>query len=312
MLLWSGHMKIGLALCAVALGSFACTSSDEGDPRDEDVIVDGKSDAFGIAEGSPDALGVLDLVNEADRDMFRLEVRLAENAYTQILKHKAGPDGTNGNADDVPFASLTELDAVPFVGLQAFDKLIAYARSHGYVHVTAGDPFDPASCTGPALTIGEIDERLGDLALYQFKMRERTCTTTNGQKTCEDWHDKPTSSLSWATSAAGTLNLGKTDGGDRMLWLLAQRKCAPGSYTSWSGSSCSGLGGELNCSAYRGCDGKYFQVYGSTTPFDDATIKFKGNLTARCARLTAKVTHDWLYNMNNQTSETEIAVLVSF
>jgi hypothetical protein len=303
-------MKTGLALCAIALGSFACTSSDEGDPRDEDVIVDGKSDAFGISEGSPDALGVLDLVNEADRDMFRLKVGLAENAYTQILKHKAGPDGVNGNADDVAFATLTELDAVPFVGLQAFEKLIAYARAHGYVHVTAGDPFDPASCTGPALTIGEIDERLGDLALYQFKMRERKCTSTNGQKTCEAWHDKAISSLSWPTAASGTMHLGKNDGGDRYLWLFAQRRCAPGSHTSWSGSSCTGLGGELNCSAYRGCDGNYFQVYGSSTPFDEPYIKLAGNLTARCARLTATVSHDWLHN--NETSETEIAVLVNF
>jgi hypothetical protein len=303
-------MKTGLALCAIALGSFACTSSDEGDPRDEDVIVDGKSDAFDIAEGSPDALGVLDLVNEADRDMFRTKIGLAENAYTQILKHKAGADGVNGNADDVAFATLTELDEVPFVGLQAFEKLIKYARSHGYVHVTAGDPFDPASCTGPALTLGEIDDRLGDLALYQFKMRERKCTDTNGQKTCEAWHDKANGSLSWATSTAGTLHLGKTDGGDRHLWLFAQRQCAPGSYTSWSGSSCSGLGGELNCTSYRGCDGKPFQVYGSSTPFDEPYINFKGNLTARCARLTATVSHDWLHN--NETSETEIAVLVNF
>jgi hypothetical protein len=302
-------MKTGLALCAIALGSFACTSSDEGDPRDEDVIVDGKSDAFGLTEGSPDALGILDLVNEADRDMFRLRIGLAENAYTQILKHKAGPDGVNGNADDVAFATLMELDAVPFVGLQAFEKLITYARAHGYVHVTAGDPFDPASCVGPALTIGEIDDRLGDLALYQFKMRERKCTTTNGQRTCEDWHEKSNASLSWATATSGTANLGKTSGGDRMFWLLAQRKCAAGSYASWSGSSCTGLGGELNCSTYRGCDGKPFQVYGSTTPFDEPYINFKGNLTARCARLTSTVTHDWL---NDAESETEIAILISF
>ncbi|HET9485502.1 MAG TPA: hypothetical protein VFO79_16190, partial [Xanthomonadales bacterium] len=285
----------------------ACTETeDDGDPRDEDVIGDDKADAFGIAEGSPDAHGILDLANEADHDMFRYDVGLAGNATAQILKHRAGPDGMHGTADDDAFDTLVELDHVPFVGLKTFTKLLAYARTNGYVPTTppsTNDPFDPASCSGPPMTIPEIDARIGDLALYQFKIRTRDCKRVEGASpTCTAWKDKPVSTLSWAFATSGTAHLGKTSGGDRRVWLFQQRHCPTADARDWSGASCSGLGGEVTCTTYVDCDGDPYLIY-PTTVLDNPYLTFKGNLTTSCLRLTAKVDHEWLHSTTVDYSE---------
>jgi hypothetical protein len=233
-----------------------------------------------------------------------------------MLQYRAGADGTHGTADDNAFDTLVELDHVPFVGLQTFTKLRAYARANGYVPMppSAVDPFDPASCAGAPITLPEIDAHQGDLALYQFKIRTRDCKRNAvGPATCTAWADKPVSSLSWSTATSGMALLGKTSGGDRMLWLYAQRQCPSGSNRSWSGTSCTGLGGEVTCYTYVGCDGKAYQMYSSTTILDDEPyIRFKGNLTNHCTRLTAKVDHEWLNNSTKDYSESEVGVLVSF
>jgi hypothetical protein len=109
------------------------------DGFDEPFLVDGKSDTSGVLEGSPDALGVLGLVNEASLQTLDDDVGLAATAAANIVEHRAGSDATDGTVDDDPFDDLAELDAVAYVGPAAFSVLLDYARSNGYVTQTEVD-----------------------------------------------------------------------------------------------------------------------------------------------------------------------------
>jgi hypothetical protein len=302
----------------------ACGTDDaEEDPRDEDVIVDGKSDAFGIHEGTPDAEGILELVNTAPRATLKDEVGLGAVATDGLLKHRAGADGVDDTVDDDLFDTLVELDHVPYVGSTSFAKLLAFARSNGYVPTgptgpTASDPFDPASCDGAPMQLAEIQQRLGTLGLYQFKMRERTCKDP-GTADCTPWADKPVTDLAWASAASGEAFLGKTSAGEHRVWLFATRSCQPNinSNRTWSGSSCTGLGGQLTCDAYAGCDNKPYVMPGSPTPFDEPYFRFSGVLTSRCLRVTAKTERALISSLPSSSNEhrtkyQETVVLVRF
>ena len=71
---------------------------------------------FGIAEGSREALAILDAVNWASLQELDDEVRLDSRAAENILDAR----------EVAPIASLTELDAIPYVGESAFEKLRHY------------------------------------------------------------------------------------------------------------------------------------------------------------------------------------------
>jgi hypothetical protein len=107
-----------ILLCLV-LGA-ACASSPPSDGRDDTFLAGGKTDS-GISEGSPEAAGVLAVVNSLSEDQLRDDVGLSDRAASHIAAH--GPT----------FTTLAELDAVPYVGSIAFDKLLAYARANGYI-----------------------------------------------------------------------------------------------------------------------------------------------------------------------------------
>ncbi len=73
---------------------------------------------------------VLALVNRADRDLLDYDVGLDSRAATNIVAHRFGPDGIVESADDDPFDTLVELDAIPYVGATALAKLDAYAKQN--------------------------------------------------------------------------------------------------------------------------------------------------------------------------------------
>jgi hypothetical protein len=78
-------------------------------------------------------------------------VKLSSNAASNIFAYRLGDDGVAGTDDDEQFDTLAELDAVPFVGPAAFDKLLSYARANGYV-ASAPDlasPPDLSQAPGP-------------------------------------------------------------------------------------------------------------------------------------------------------------------
>lgn len=124
----STHLQVLAGFAAFALVS-AC--GPQGAAWGE---VDGAQDTSELALTlSPADTGlVLALVNDPATNVARLDeqVGLDHRAAVNILARRDGADGRAGTADDVPFTTLAQLDAVPYVGDVAFSKLLAYAQAH--------------------------------------------------------------------------------------------------------------------------------------------------------------------------------------
>lgn len=145
----TGSQWIGLIVLST-LGLSAC--SDGGvDDADDDFLVGGKSDTSGIGEGSPEALGVLALVNQASENALDAEVGLDRRAAANIVDHRIGDDGRAGSKDDDPFDDLAELDAISFVGPIAFEKLLAFAIDSGLVATEPCADLSPFACMESSL-----------------------------------------------------------------------------------------------------------------------------------------------------------------
>lgn len=88
-----------------------------------------------IIDGTPEAVGVLDLVNDASTDLTVLDIdaRLDKRAAVGLLHRRNGPDGIAASSDDELFTSIGEVDDVRWVGPSALGKLKAYAQNHGFV-----------------------------------------------------------------------------------------------------------------------------------------------------------------------------------
>ena len=106
-----------------------------GDDAEHDTFLDpsGKADAFGIAEKTPTALGILRLVNEADLALLTGPVGVSSRSANSIVDARVGPDGALGTHDDHEIVSLAGLDAVPWVGAKTFERLYKHAKSHGFI-----------------------------------------------------------------------------------------------------------------------------------------------------------------------------------
>ena len=157
------RMKLKLIL-ALSLLATACVDEAADDPIDESFFDDeSKADAFGIQDGTPDALGVLKLANQATRSTLQ-SVGLTKQAIDQMLLRRDGADKASGTVDDNLFDTLRELDDVPYIGAGSFSRLLTFARANGYVTATppppppTANPFDPASCAGPTMTMMRVQE----------------------------------------------------------------------------------------------------------------------------------------------------------
>ncbi len=112
-----------------------CVDADDIEDSENAPFPSGKADG-GIDEGSPEALGVLALVNGATETANTLKsgAHLTTRVATNIITHRNGPDGTIGTADDNPFGTLAELDKVPYVGPATLAALLDLAKARGLVH----------------------------------------------------------------------------------------------------------------------------------------------------------------------------------
>src|SRR5688572_28795058 len=112
----------------------ACTTEGEVEDGIDDAFPNGKADG-GIDEGSPEALGVLALVN--DKTMTASKLKSAAGVTTRvsnnITRHRDGTDAMAGTSDDDPFDTLAELDAIPYVGPVRLNALLEAARDRGLV-----------------------------------------------------------------------------------------------------------------------------------------------------------------------------------
>lgn len=105
---------------------------------EESEVGDSNSDATagaGIAEGSPEAVGVLAFINDASTDVAVLddEVPLPSHAANNLIAHRNGADGELGTRDDDLYDTVAEILDVPQIGRSRLQALIDYADRQGYV-----------------------------------------------------------------------------------------------------------------------------------------------------------------------------------
>jgi hypothetical protein len=108
-----------------------------------------------IVEGSPEALGMLDLVNHESTTEATLDddVGLDRRAARSIIAHRNGPDRVFGTADDDLFDSITELDDQYYVGRSALADLSDWAFDHNWVATNPNDVL--GTWDGVTFTLGE-------------------------------------------------------------------------------------------------------------------------------------------------------------
>ena len=121
-----------LAACFVL--STACIEEGEFSPLDVDV------QEKRVVEGSPESVGLLDFLNNAETtfEVLDIEVGLDRRAAGNLIGHRDGGDNAFGTTDDDLFGSIDEVDSVRWVGPSALRKLAEHAALMGFVP-TGGD-----------------------------------------------------------------------------------------------------------------------------------------------------------------------------
>lgn len=314
-----------IQVLAPAFGVFmtvGCLGADDEaiDGEADRYIVDGKADTGGIQEGTAEAGAVLFVASTFSRADLVNDVGLATKAADNILAYRNGDDETASTADDEKFESLAELDAVPFIGPIAFGKLLAYAQANDLVEdappPAVDDPFDPAACQGPAMSMQAAEVRWAAnhrLGTYQLQLRKRTCTT-GPQSTCQAWQAEPLTEVWWAPQASGVLELGKWDGEIRLA--VQAGVCGSSPYSSQTyiiGTVCDGVGESLYCSGYdvpRRCYSTDYDWRDARLLWDNTLITMNGKLTENCVQLISKKTVEPV--LSETRTEYEAAILKRF
>lgn len=106
----------------------ACAGDDPAEPLDECATCGGpKADGRVPEEGSCEAEIAVDVANEATFEELDVAVGLPSNAAEGIEFLR-------------PFRDLAQLDAVPYVGVVAIEKLVAYGQAEGFTCDSAPVP----------------------------------------------------------------------------------------------------------------------------------------------------------------------------
>ncbi len=155
---FSSTKLFGLMTLAAAL-SAGCAVQADGGSGSEPAAGSVGSGAQAIVEGSADAKGVVELLNDASTDFYVLDelVPLDKRAAENLIAHRNGADGVFGTADDDLFDDVAEVDAVSYVGPAALASLLAYAEAQGYVP-SGGDVLGVYD--NVAFTVDEADATL--------------------------------------------------------------------------------------------------------------------------------------------------------
>lgn len=308
------------SLCGLLVVVGCASNGEEIDGAADRYIVDGKADTGGIQEGTAEAAAVLHVASTWTASDLASDVGLAAKAVDNVIAYRNGDDETPGTTDDQAFETLAELDAVPFIGPVAFGKLLAYAEANdlvGDIPIIGAveDPFDPASCQGPPMSMADANHRWSTnqarLGTYQLAIRERSCTGAD-DSTCGAWAPMSLSALDWRNDASGFFELRKWDGEVRLV--LQARMCEQSSYYGQGealvGTTCDGIGHDLYCYVYnisRRCGSPNFPadnlLVGSTF------IELAGTLTENCVRLTSRKSRS---GAGGSRTEYETAVLERF
>jgi phosphatidylserine/phosphatidylglycerophosphate/cardiolipin synthase-like enzyme len=118
----------GFAILSLVVGvATGCATDDlEIEDGEGDRFPAGKADG-GLEDGTPEARGVLALVNDRAVTVGELDhaAGLSARVARNIIAHRDGAGGS--------FDTLAELDGVPYVGPATLQQLLAYARETGRV-----------------------------------------------------------------------------------------------------------------------------------------------------------------------------------
>lgn len=160
----------------VGCNETAPEAQDLPDDPELGITENDRADASGIQPGTPAARIVLDYVNQPLQDntaggIFRdeLDTELHRYAASGIANFRAGADKNFGTADDKSFGSLRELDAVPWVGPVAMQKLYKLGLNAGYEipAEATSNTITRAITTAPATSLSGSDrlvDRSGQFA----------------------------------------------------------------------------------------------------------------------------------------------------
>lgn len=147
-MVWAGW------LLGTAAWNGACVSSELDDLADDEAASflgdASKADGLLAEEGSLTADAILRVANTLSLAELKSEVHLSATTAKRIATYRAGADGALGTADDRFIASLSELDAIPYVGPVAYQKLEAYALGLADRYV------QPFACVGEAMTMSQF------------------------------------------------------------------------------------------------------------------------------------------------------------
>lgn len=149
------------ALIAVASSGCLAAATDGADP---DAV--GQAGELPFADGTADAFRALRVANTLSALSLQRNAKLTTSAARNIVARRAGPDGIDGSADDRPFYTLAELDAVRDVGPAMIGRLATYGRAHPEVlgaslHVDALPP----ELAGDPNTAGMLTAMAADSSL---------------------------------------------------------------------------------------------------------------------------------------------------
>ncbi len=125
---------------------------------------------------------MLALVNDPGVNFEELDddAQLNATAARNTVGHRDGPDETPQTGDDDQFDDLGELDAVPYVGANALEALLAHAISKGLLEGGGAEAIfspqpRPDSHTARIASMIDDAEPSIDIAMYSY----RTCRVAN-------------------------------------------------------------------------------------------------------------------------------------
>jgi hypothetical protein len=93
---------------------------------------------------------------QATFEVLDVKVALDKRAAGNIIKHRDGPDELFGTSDDNPFDSIEALDAIPYVGRSALEKLRTYVSKN-----MEGDALILLFINNPDTTLEILDVQVG-------------------------------------------------------------------------------------------------------------------------------------------------------
>jgi hypothetical protein len=117
--------RLGVVAGLVVAG---CTAGAPQDRVNDNFLAGGKADGIDITPA--ETAGILEVVNAADLATLRDDIGLTDRSARNVIAYRAGDDGVLATKDDVVFATLVELDDVPYIGKYAFTALLSYVQAN--------------------------------------------------------------------------------------------------------------------------------------------------------------------------------------